>query len=61
MDTFMAKESAVERKWYVVDAAGKALGRVAVPKWRKFYVVNTNPFLPRIWIPVIMLLLSMLR
>ena len=29
MDTFMAKESTVERKWYVVDAAGKALGRVA--------------------------------
>jgi large subunit ribosomal protein L13 len=29
MDTFMAKEAEVERKWYVVDAAGKVLGRVA--------------------------------
>ncbi len=27
--TFMAKKEAVERKWYVVDASGKALGRVA--------------------------------
>ncbi|MBQ2710724.1 MAG: 50S ribosomal protein L13 [Clostridia bacterium] len=27
--TFMAKKEAVERKWYVVDAAGKPLGRVA--------------------------------
>ena len=25
----MAKKEAVERKWYVVDAAGKPLGRVA--------------------------------
>ncbi len=29
MDTFMAKASDVERKWYVVDAAGKPLGRLA--------------------------------
>jgi len=28
-DTFMAKASDVERKWYVVDAAGKPLGRLA--------------------------------
>ncbi len=27
--TFMAKQEAVERKWYVVDAADKPLGRVA--------------------------------
>ena len=27
--TFMAKKDAVERKWFVVDAAGKPLGRVA--------------------------------
>ena len=27
--TFMAKKEAVERKWFVVDAAGKPLGRVA--------------------------------
>ncbi len=29
MSTFMAKASEVERKWYVVDAEGKSLGRVA--------------------------------
>ncbi len=27
--TFMAKKEAVERKWYVVDAAGMPLGRLA--------------------------------
>ena len=27
--TFMAKPGQVERKWYVIDAAGKPLGRVA--------------------------------
>lgn len=30
MSTFMAKPGEVERKWYVIDAAGKPLGRVAV-------------------------------
>ena len=29
MSTFMAKTSEVERKWYVIDAAGKPMGRVA--------------------------------
>ena len=29
MATFMAKPETVERKWYVIDAEGKALGRVA--------------------------------
>ena len=28
--TFMEKAGQVERKWYVIDAAGKPLGRVAV-------------------------------
>ena len=30
MSTFLAKPAEVERKWYVIDAAGKPLGRVAV-------------------------------
>ena len=30
MSTYMAKPNEVERKWYVVDAAGKPLGRLAV-------------------------------
>ncbi|MBM4082553.1 MAG: 50S ribosomal protein L13 [Planctomycetes bacterium] len=29
MATFMAKKGAVEQKWYVVDADGKVLGRLA--------------------------------
>ncbi len=29
MSTFMANASNIERKWYVIDAAGKPLGRVA--------------------------------
>lgn len=30
MKTFSAKPHEVERKWYVIDAAGKVLGKVAV-------------------------------
>ncbi|AGC67306.1 50S ribosomal protein L13 [Thermoclostridium stercorarium subsp. stercorarium DSM 8532] len=29
MKTFMANESNIERKWYVIDVEGKVLGRVA--------------------------------
>ena len=29
MKTFMQKKETVERNWYVIDAAGKSLGRVA--------------------------------
>lgn len=29
MKTFMANEQTITRKWYVVDAAGKTLGRMA--------------------------------
>ncbi len=29
MKTFMQKKETIERKWYVIDAAGKPLGRVA--------------------------------
>ncbi|HEY3426551.1 MAG TPA: 50S ribosomal protein L13 [Negativicutes bacterium] len=30
MKTFMANPTTIERKWYVVDAEGKTLGRLAV-------------------------------
>ncbi len=30
MSTFMANAKTLQRKWYVIDAAGKPLGRVAV-------------------------------
>ena len=29
MSTYMAKAETIERKWYVIDAAGKPLGRTA--------------------------------
>ncbi len=29
MSTYMPKASTIERKWYILDAAGKPLGRVA--------------------------------
>ena len=29
MSTYMAKNETIERKWYILDAAGKPLGRVA--------------------------------
>ena len=29
MSTYMAKAETLERKWYVIDAAGKPMGRVA--------------------------------
>ena len=29
MSTFMAKKETLERKWYIIDAAGKPLGRTA--------------------------------
>ena len=30
MSTYMAKPAEIERKWYIIDAAGKPRGRVAV-------------------------------
>ena len=30
MSTYMAKPESVERRWFVIDAAGKPLGKVAV-------------------------------
>jgi len=30
MSTFMAKKETIERKWYILDAAGKPLGKTAV-------------------------------
>lgn len=29
MSTFMAKKEEIQRKWYIIDAAGKPLGRTA--------------------------------
>ena len=42
MSTFMPKAETVERKWYILDAAGKPLGRVAA-KAAHILVVSTSP------------------
>ena len=31
MSTFMANKGNIERKWYILDAAGKPLGKTAAP------------------------------
>ncbi len=54
MKSFMANPSNIERKWLLVDAADKTLGRMAAevaknPSWQ-----TTNRLLLRIWIPEIM-------
>lgn len=30
MSTFMAKKENIDRKWYIIDAAGQTLGKIAV-------------------------------
>ena len=37
MSTFMKKQEQVSRKWYIVDAADKPLGRVATQIARKHF------------------------
>ena len=46
--TFMAKKEAVERKWYVVDAAGKPLGRVASQVATILRGKNTPTYTPHV-------------
>ena len=43
MKTFMANASNIERKWFVVDADGKTLGRLAaeVAKVFIFYLLRS--------------------
>ncbi len=53
MKSFMANPSNIERKWFVVDAADKTLGRLAAEVAKKSCAVNINRPLPRIWTPVI--------
>ncbi|GAB6178871.1 50S ribosomal protein L13 [Desulfotomaculum defluvii] len=46
--TFMAKPADVQRKWYVIDAEGKALGRVAVEAARILRGKHTPMFTPHV-------------
>ena len=58
--TYMAKPNEVERKWYIIDAEGKTLGRLA-SEAAALSAASTNRNLLRTLTLVISLLSSMLR
>ena len=48
MKTFMASPATIDRKWYVVDAEGKTLGRLASEVAKVFRGKNKAIFTPHI-------------
>ncbi len=46
MSTYMPKASEIERKWYVIDAAGKPMGKVAVEAANLLRGKNKPSFAP---------------
>ena len=48
MSTTMAKKETVQRKWYVLDAAGKPLGRTAVSAAHLLRGKHTVDFTPNV-------------
>lgn len=48
MSTYMPKKGSVDRKWYVLDAAGKPLGRVAVQAANLLRGKNKPIFAPHV-------------
>lgn len=48
MSTYMPKQHEVTRKWYVIDAAGKPLGRVAVAAANILRGKNKPTFAPHV-------------
>ena len=46
MSTYMPKASEIERKWYVIDAAGKPMGKVAVEAANLLRGKNKPTFAP---------------
>ena len=46
--TFMAKPAEIQRKWYVIDAEGKALGRVAAEAARVLRGKHLPTFTPHV-------------
>lgn len=48
MNTFMASPSTIERKWYVVDAEGQTLGRLAAEVAKVLRGKNKPEFTPHI-------------
>ena len=61
MKSYMQKKETVERKWYVIDAEGKSLGRVATLALHHLqlhtYVEKTNLLIHHILIVEIISLL----
>ena len=48
MSTYMPKSNNVERKWYIIDAAGKPLGRTAVKAANLLRGKNKPTFTPHV-------------
>lgn len=48
MSTYMPKNGEVERKWYIIDASGKPLGRVAVEAANLLRGKNKPIFAPHV-------------
>ena len=48
MSTFMAKAETIERKWYVLDAQGKPLGKVAAAAANILRGKNRPEFTPHV-------------
>mgnify|MGYP002546233466 FL=1 len=48
MSTFMAKKESVERKWYVLDAKGKPLGRTAAAAANILHGKHRPEFTPHV-------------
>lgn len=48
MSTFMQKKEAVVRKWYILDAAGKPMGRTAVAAANLLRGKNAPEFTPHV-------------
>ena len=48
MNTYMAKPATVEKKWYVIDASGLALGRVAAEAAKILRGKNKTTFTPHV-------------
>lgn len=46
MSTYMPKAGEIERKWYVIDAAGKTMGKVAVEAANLLRGKNKPTFVP---------------
>jgi ribosomal protein L13 len=53
MKSFLASPATIERKWYVIDAEGKTLGRLAA-EVASFCAANTSLPIHPIWIPATM-------